>query len=223
MKMELRNYTAEAVAEANHWWFVGRRFLFSNIIKSCGLPDIAEILDIGTGTGTNLRMLSDLGFTRVTGLDQSPEAIRYCAQKGFGKVELADICTLPFPNCSFDLILATDIIEHVEDDGLALCEIRRVLKPNGYLLLTVPTFQFLWGLQDDVSHHKRRYCLSTLLSRIRDAGLVTKRHFYFNYLLFVPIFLARGVIRLFHIELASEHKINTKWLNCILGFFFASM
>lgn len=218
--MELCNYAAEAAAEADHWWFVGRRLLFSHIIKRCGLPAVAEILDVGTGTGANLRMLSNLGFTCVTGLDQSPEAIRYCAQKGLGKVEMADICALPFPDCSFDLILATDIIEHVDNDCLALCEIRRVLKPNGYLLLTVPAFQLLWGLQDEVSHHKRRYRLRTLLSRIHDAGLIPKHYFYFNYLLFVPILLARRVMRLFGIELASEHEINTRWLNDVLAFLF---
>lgn len=220
IRMELRSYAAEAVVERDHWWFVDRRLLFSQVIASCGVPAGARILDAGSGTGANLRLLSALGFTRVTGLDLSPEAIRHCAEKGLGRVELADVCALPFPDGSFDLVLATDIIEHVEDDALALRELRRVMKPGGHLLLTVPTFQILWGLQDDVSHHKRRYRLPALLARLRGADLVPQRHFYFNYLLFVPILLVRRLMRGLRVAVASENEINTNWLNPILAMLF---
>ncbi len=148
--MEVATYAAEATIEANHWWFVGRRLLFSRIVQGFDLPDSAKILDVGTGTGANLRMLRDLGFDQVTGVDQSPEAIRFCAEKGLGKVQPGNACALPFPDRQFDLVLATDVIEHVDDDLAALREIRRVAKPGGHLLLTVPTFPILWGLQDDV-------------------------------------------------------------------------
>jgi SAM-dependent methyltransferase len=75
-------YAIEAAIEADHCWFVGRRLLFSKLIKGFGLPQDAEILDVGTGTGTNLRLLRDLGFARITGIDQSPDTIRFCAEKG---------------------------------------------------------------------------------------------------------------------------------------------
>jgi ubiquinone/menaquinone biosynthesis C-methylase UbiE len=91
-------------------------------------------------------MLSDLGFKHVTGVDMSDDAIRFCAEKGLGHVE-----KLPFDNVSFDVVLATDIIEHVDDDNRALAEIARVLRPGGKVLITVPAFQALWGLQDEVA------------------------------------------------------------------------
>jgi SAM-dependent methyltransferase len=180
------------------------------------LPPDAAILDAGTGTGANLRLLRTLGFARVTGIDFSAEAIRFCAEKGLGEVQPGDVCALPFADRQFDLVLATDIIEHVEDDLAALREIRRVLRPGGHSLLTVPAFPILWGLQDEVSHHRRRYRLPLLVERLRAAGLTPRRCFYFNYLLFLPILAARRLMRILNIRLASEGEVNTEWLNRML-------
>src|SRR6185312_16718168 len=105
--MESTAYAIEAEVEATHWWFVERRRLFGRMIARMGLPSDARILDIGTSTGTNLRMLRDLGFTNFEGLDQSEDAIRWCADKGLGKVTAGDVCKLPFADESFDLVLAT--------------------------------------------------------------------------------------------------------------------
>ena len=215
--MDLAVYAAEAAVEENHWWFVGRRLLFARLIAELGLPEDAPILDVGTSTGTNLRMLRDLGFRHVVGLDQSPEALRFCAEKGFGEVHLGDVCALPFPDASFDLVLATDILEHVDDDRGALTELRRVLRPAGRLLLTVPTFPVLWGLQDDVSHHFRRYRMPQLLALLRAARLTPGENFYFNYLLFLPILLVRRCMRLLSVRVDSETLLNPSWLNRILG------
>jgi SAM-dependent methyltransferase len=214
--MDTAAYAAEAAIEADHWWFAGRRLLFSDLIKRFGLAPNAEILDVGTSTGSNLRLLRDLGFDHVIGIDQSPEAIRFCAEKGLGLVRRGDIRALEFPDRRFDLVLATDIIEHVDDDLGALRELRRVLKPGGYLLLTVPAFRLLWGVQDEVSHHKRRYSLRNLLSTLRVAELSPREHFYFNYLLFPLILAARRLMRIFRIRVESEGKINARWLNRVL-------
>jgi len=214
--METTTYLTEAAVEASHWWFVGRRRLFSDVIRSSNLPIDAEILDAGTGTGSNLRMLSELGFHHVTGIDQSPQAVQYCAHKGFPNVRIGDVCALPFEDGRFDFILATDIIEHIDDDGIALRELRRVLKPKGKLLLTTPAFESLWGLQDDVSHHRRRYRMPELVTKLNHARLAPHEAFYFNYLLFVPIFLCRRIMRLFNFGVANENEVNSRWLNWFL-------
>jgi len=119
----------------------------------------------------------------------------------------------PVPEQRFDLVLATDVIEHADDDLAALRELCRVLKPGGYLLLNVPAFQLLWGLQDDVSHHKRRYRLHRLLKMLPVADLSPRRYFYFNYLLFLPILAARRLMRRLKIRVASENEINAGWFN----------
>jgi SAM-dependent methyltransferase len=218
--MDVAAYASEAAIEADHWWFVGRRRLFWSIINEFDLSSDANVLDVGTSTGANLQMLRDLGFIRITGLDQSPVAIQFCAGRGFGQVRLGDVCALPFPDSSFDMVLATDIIEHVDDDLRGLRELRRVLKPGRPLLLTVPTFSVLWGLQDEVSHHKRRYRLGQLLKRLDEASFSLQQYFYFNYLLFLPILAFRRLMRVFKIRVGTENEINTEWLNWVLTLLF---
>ena len=171
---------------------------------------------LARGTGANLRLLRDLGFTAVTGLDASEEAIGYCASKGLGVVRKGDICALPFADGSFDLVLATDVIEHVDDDDAAVREISRVLARGGKALITVPAFQSLWGLQDRKAFHKRRYRMKSLLALLRVARLSPDHCYHFNYLLFLPIYLARRVIDLLKIDLKSEGQVNNRLLNRIL-------
>jgi ubiquinone/menaquinone biosynthesis C-methylase UbiE len=214
-------YEVEAQVEQHHWWFTGRRKLFARIIQQLGIPTAAPTLDVGTSVGTNLRMLRDSGFSDVVGLDFSDEAARWCAEKGLGTVRKGDITAMPFEDESFSLVLATDIIEHVDDDRRALSEIRRVLKPGGHVLITVPAFPSLWGLHDEVSQHKRRYRAPTLLDLIRDAGLELERHYHFNYLLFAPIWATRQLMKRWKpATFKSENEVNTPTINRILSVVF---
>jgi SAM-dependent methyltransferase len=214
-------YAIEAEVEGSHWWFRGRRRLIADVIRELAVPTTAAVLDVGSGTGTNLRLLRELGFSNVSAVDASDDAIRFCEEKGLGPVRKGDICALPCPDHAYDLILATDIIEHVDDDAGALAELHRVLRPGGIAILTVPAFPSLWGLQDRVSLHKRRYRRRELEGRVTEAGLSLRSCFYFNYLLFLPIWLARQCIDLLGIELESENEINTPLVNRILGWVFA--
>jgi SAM-dependent methyltransferase len=220
--MDLATYAVEAEVEQTHWWFSGRRELFAREIERLSLPKTSPVLDVGTSTGTNLRVLREIGFRDVVGLDVSEAAIRFCELKGLGSVRQGDICSMPFPDASFDLVLATDIIEHIEDDRQAVQEIVRILRPGGHALITVPAFQSIWGLQDRVAHHKRRYRMRQLRERIESAGLVIDRAYYFNFLLFIPIWLARRAIDLFKIELKSENEVNSPVINSILTNVFAA-
>jgi SAM-dependent methyltransferase len=221
--MDIAAYAAEAIVEKDHWWFVGRRQLFSRELARLTLDHHAATLDTGTSTGTNLRMLRDLGFCNVTGLDLNDEAIRFCTEKGLGHVQKGDLNALPFGDQTFELVLATDIIEHVDDDLGALRELNRALKPGGHLLITVPAFASLWGLQDKVSHHKRRYRMRRLKAKVETAGFIVERRYYFNFILFVPIFLARQIIRMAGLDdhLKSENEVHSPCINRILLPIFA--
>jgi SAM-dependent methyltransferase len=222
--MDVGTYEIEAAYEESHWWFVGRRSLFLAEIGRLGLPQDARILDVGTSTGTNLRMLRDAGYTNVLGLDPSEESIRWTAAKGLPEVIKGDVCDLPFDTGSFDMVLATDVLEHVDDDARAVAEIARTLKPGGHVLITVPSFEMLWGLQDVVAHHKRRYRMPQLLRLIDGGRLTPTRSYYFNFVLFLPILLARRVMRLFKVKLKSEAEVNSPALNRILaGIFHADI
>lgn len=213
-------YAVDARLESHHWWYIGRRKLFSKLIREMGLPPSDPVLDIGTSSGTNLRMLRDMAFSDVTGLDFSEEAIRFCAQNGLGTVRRGDITALPFGDQSFSLVLATDILEHVDDDGKALAEVARVLRPGSNALITVPAFPALWGFQDEVSLHKRRYRMGPLLERIRAAGLQPEERFHFNYLLFAPIWSARQIMKMWRHSYRSESEVNSPLVNRLLTAIF---
>ena len=219
--MERATQAVEAHIERDHWWFRGRRRLVAATIRAFGIPPSAQVLDVGCGTGSNLRLLVELGFGDVTGLDRSEDAIRWCREKQLPPVERGDLCALPFPEDHFDLVLATDVLEHIDEPDAGVAELRRVLRPGGTLIVTVPAFESLWGLQDDVSHHKRRYRRDELVVQLRAGGFTVARSFHFNFLLFVPIWLARQLIRWLGVEVASENEINTRWLNALLARIFA--
>jgi len=219
--MDAETYAVEAETEETHWWFVGRRRLFAREISRLKIAKSAAVLDVGTSTGSNLRLLADLGFVRASGLEMSEEAIRYCRAKGFARLCCGDVGDLPFAGGSFDLVLATDILEHVDDDRRAIREIARVLRPGGHALITVPAFPSLWGLQDRVARHRRRYRMGQLRERLSAGGFSIDRAYHMNFLLFFPIWAARRLIDLFGIKIESENSINSLSLNRILGAIFA--
>lgn len=218
--MDKSVFLTEAKIEATHWWFVERRRLFATLIRKTAIPSDATVVDIGTGTGANLRLLRQMGFAQVVGIDPSADAAHWCAEKGLGDVHTGDIRALPLADASVDLLLATDVIEHVDEDKQAVAEIWRVLRPGGTALITVPAFPSLWGLQDVKSHHYRRYRMTPFLQLLERSGLVVEKKFYFNYLLFAPIFAARQVIRWLRVELGSENEVNNALLNRVLSFIF---
>jgi SAM-dependent methyltransferase len=175
--------------EDRHWWFVGRRTIFLSLLDA-HLPAIPsartrDILDVGCGTGTMVRHLGRYGEAR--GADTSGEAIRFCRERGIDSVVQTSGTTLPYDEDSFDLVTALDVIEHIDDDRGTLTDLRRILRPGGHLLVSVPAYEFLWGPQDEVSEHKRRYTLKELGRRLDEAGFHTRRLTYFNTLLFPPI------------------------------------
>src|SRR5262245_29422633 len=144
--MEHGVYDVEASVEAEHWWFRGRRTLFAAELRDLRIGTNATFLDIGTGTGSNQRMLRDEGYRNVTGIDSNPVAVNYCLAKGFTSVVAADATSTPFAEGQFDFVLATDTIEHIDNDRKALLEIHRVLVPGGHAMIVVPAFKSLWGL-----------------------------------------------------------------------------
>ena len=113
------------------------------------------ILDMGCGTGTMLGHLRRFGDAQ--GVDADEQAVGFCRSRGEERVQLLESETLPFSDDSFDLVTALDVLEHIEDDRAALREIARVLRPGGTFLATVPAYGWMWGAQDEISHHFRRY------------------------------------------------------------------
>ncbi len=117
--------------------------------------------------------------------------------RGRSRLHCAPADALPFADAQYDLLTLLDVIEHIDDDRAALVESRRVLKPGGTVLIMVPAYTWMWGRQDEIAHHKRRYTRPRLVSLLADSGFEVLRATYFNTLLFPPIAairLARRVI-----------------------------
>jgi len=173
--------------EGKHWWFQGRKDIVLSLLDRYQPCEHPRILDVGCGTGGMLGEFA--GYGDSVGLDAAPEAAHFCAQRGLGMV-MASGTELPFATCSFDVVSALDVIEHVDDDRGMLREMWRACRPGGLLLITVPAFQFLWSSHDDLNHHKRRYVLRDLASKLGDSGFRPLKLSYYNSLL-MPAAVAR--------------------------------
>lgn len=156
--------------EEQYWWFVGRRAIVGSLLS--GLTnhlDRPRIIDVGCGTGANLTLLEQFGD--VIGLDSELLALSFCQQRQHNLLVQASATALPFADASADVITALDVLEHLEDDVGALSELHRILRPGGYLLATVPAYQWLWSEHDEALHHKRRYVARELRRKVEGAGL----------------------------------------------------
>lgn len=220
--MEAITYDIEAQVGEQHWWFQARRKILKDVLSQLPLPADPLIYDLGCGTGHNLIMLQELG--RATGIDMSPEALAHARALGCRSTLEGDLTALPVDSDSADVVVASDILEHLDDDSAGAREIARVLKPgpDGVCLVTVPAFMWLWGTQDDVSHHKRRYTKSELKALLEGAGLVIEKISYFNTLLFLPIFAGRTAIKWSRAKVESENTLTPGALNGLLERIFAS-
>lgn len=179
-----------------HWWFRGRRRILETVLRR----ELAErtavsIASVGCGPAEGLTWLTPLAGPngRVLGLDANPmhappSSLR--VEYVVGKLE-----TAPLTSRVFDVVLALDVLEHLDDDAAGLREAARLLKSGGLLLVTVPAFQSLWGDQDVVSHHRRRYTKQTLYHVFARAQLPRPHLTYFNTLLFPTIAVLRFVRR----------------------------
>jgi SAM-dependent methyltransferase len=217
-EMQQHTYSIMYEVEGKHWWFAGRRRIIAEFVgRVC--REMKEprprILDVGCGTGANLQMLSQFGAAE--GVDVSSDALDFCRSRGLTRVKQGAAEHLPFADAAFDLVTGLDVVEHLDDDIAGLREMRRVLGPDGRVVLFVPAFMFLWGVQDDISHHRRRYTLPELKQKLRDSGLKVERASYANITFFVPILIGRTLMRLTGFRPSSENNLTIGALNGLLG------
>ncbi len=191
--MEQHVYREQFELEDTHWWFAGRRGVIWALLRRAGVGDQLRVLDAGCGTGRNLVEFGTLGAAE--GVDSSAEALEFCRRRGLQAVRQGSLESLPFDEASFDLVLAADVIEHIEDDHAALAELRRVTAPGGLLMATVPAYRWLWSHHDETHHHFRRYTSGVLRERLRAAGWQPVAWSYFNTALLPPIAVVRLLAR----------------------------
>ena len=161
--MDRAAFTHMAATETTHWWFVGRRAVIDALLDGVDLPASGAILEVGCGTGGNLASLARRG--RIQAFEPHIDALAFARERHPGmdirQGALPD--ELPYEKGSFDLVGALDVLEHVEDDQRSAEALVQLTRPGGWLLVTVPAHQALWGSHDRRLHHRRRYGRDQLL------------------------------------------------------------
>lgn len=187
--MEQTEYNKMEYFEKFYWWHKGKLFMVNTLIDLflSSKKGSMNILEIGCGTGETLKTLEKWG--NVYGIDMSKEAIDFCKTKGFKNVVLGDINEMDISEYKnkFDLIVTLDVLEHIQDDVSTLKRMRTMLKDNGYILINVPAYKFLWSDHDEALHHKRRYHSLELTQKVKDAGFTVLKKTHFVFTTFIPI------------------------------------
>ena len=188
--MQAETYDIQRNIEDTHWWFKGRRDIINHAISRISLHENANILEIGCGTGGNLGMLARHG--KVTGIEMNPAALEIAQKRNIAPILGGSLPNgLPTLDDSWDMVALFDVLEHIDDDLAALKTCRNLLSGNGYILITVPAFMFLWSQHDIENHHKRRYRVNNIRQLAHSAGLDTLFLSYFNFWLFPPTALVK--------------------------------
>lgn len=173
--------------ESAHPWSVGRRDIVLRLLKRLAVPTHSSILEVGTGGGALIADMVNQGFTSVVGIDMSELAVAAAQHRGLSQVRQGDATALEYGDDSFDVVIASDVLEHLVDERKALAEWNRVLKPGGHLIIFVPAFAFLWSQHDVENQHYRRYSRSMLESVLKQSDFAINRIGYWNAWLFAPL------------------------------------
>jgi SAM-dependent methyltransferase len=153
--------------EDRHWWYRERRNLLARALTGMS-PGRA--LDVGAAGGGNTRVLHRHGW-QAAALEYGKDGAEVCAGRGI-PVLRGDATRLPVGPDSLDLVVAFDVLEHLDDDHAAVAGVARALRPGGTFLVAVPCDPRLWSAHDVAVGHVRRYTRPELAGLLTGAGLV---------------------------------------------------
>lgn len=201
--------------EDDYWWFVGRRRLVHSLVQRYGPPD-PMILDAGCGTGGTMDYLRPLGS--VYGADLSLDALQFCRSRGHQALLQCRAESIAARGDSFDVVVASDLLEHLPDDAAGVQEAFRVTKPGGIVVITVPAYQWLWSEHDEALSHLRRYSKRELRGLLEQAGADVVKLTYAVCLVFPAIVGVRVLQRRKHKSSAPHTQLMPvpDWANRLL-------
>jgi SAM-dependent methyltransferase len=163
--------------ETSSWWNAAMRDVAGLLLSDAQLPSTGALLDIGCGSGQTMGWFaSQFGSWRTIGCDISGEAVTAASRLGY-EVAQASALALPYPSALADVIISLDVLQHVPLDGgdvIALREMRRVLKPGGWLFVRTNAQSFPYT-PDDYEYQFHRYGPAELRAKLTEAGFVVKR------------------------------------------------
>jgi ubiquinone/menaquinone biosynthesis C-methylase UbiE len=211
--MEQHEYDLMYELENIHWWFLGKRKFITTVFPKVKK---VKILDIGAGTGGTTKFLKIYG--EVVGLEANPLAQTFARKRGL-KIVSGTAEKLPFDKEKFDIVTIFDVLYHqnIGSDLKVLQEAHRVLKPQGYLVITDCALPFLKSPHDEVMQARERYTKIELTEKIEKAGFRVEKASYVFFLVF-PLTLFKRLLD----RITKSHSSNVspvpKLLNsCLLG------
>jgi SAM-dependent methyltransferase len=158
--------------EDKHFWFRSRNLIISGLVQRMvqRFQPGYRVLEVGCGTGNTLRALEETCTEgTVIGMDLFGEGLHYARRRVSCDLVLGDLHVPPF-STQFDVIGLFDVLEHISDDVSVLSDLHAMLKPGGFLILTVPAHMSLWSYFDEASHHRRRYEYAELKEKLEQTG-----------------------------------------------------
>ena len=208
--------------EQRHWWFQARRQIVRSLIRrySRDANKRLRVCDLGCGTGGNLAALAD--EHDVVGVEYSPQALEYARRRLGDRVRPGSLPDdVDLPDATFDVVLLTDVLEHIEDDARSAQTALQLLRPGGIVVATVPAYQWLYSEHDARHHHFRRYGKRQFRSLWPAADILLLSHY--NTPLFPPAAVLRLANRLLPQRVASRGlEIPPTPINWILNRVMAS-
>lgn len=173
----MKRHGALGPAAPDAGWVPAPRYLLrrARILRHVKRLQPCDALEIGCGAGALLHELDDLGFA-CTALETSAEARRLASGLAAGAGRKIEIAPGPEPGWRgrFGLVMAFEVLEHIEDDLGALRSWREWLDESGYLLLSVPSHMSKWNVSDVWAGHYRRYERAQLTSLLERAGFAVR-------------------------------------------------
>lgn len=173
--------------EKTFWWHIGKKALVKDVMQRYFPQGASKILEIGSGAGEITKLLQDYG--EVYANDISSEAINFCREKGIKNTLEGDINELDLTAFreSFDIVLALDVLEHIQEDTETMGKVMGLLKPGGKFFVNVPAYKFLWSAHDEALYHKRRYAAYEIRTKLREQNFEIVKQSYFVFFVFPGI------------------------------------
>jgi 2-polyprenyl-3-methyl-5-hydroxy-6-metoxy-1,4-benzoquinol methylase len=177
--------------EENHFWFIARKeFIYKKMNKYI-LKD-KNIIEIGAGTGNISRYLKNNGYKNISVGEMHINGLKYAKTYGIEDCYQFNLLDIPFKD-EFDVVCMFDVLEHIEDDILALKNIHKSLRLDGYIVITVPSHMRLWNRDDTILGHKRRYTKNELKNKLLKNGfeIIDSRYFFMS---IIPLLFLRSLV-----------------------------
>lgn len=177
--------------ETSFWWYKVLHELVEATIRTKKKVGPIRILDAGCGTGRMMEILQKYG--NVTGIDYSPDAIRYAKERGLPNIVEGDLNTYTFKNEACDVIVCLDVLYHsaIKNDLAVVEKFRQALKKDGLLIINLPAFDYLKRSHDVVVHTKKRYRKASFVKDLKQVGFTVVRASYRMPHLYVIILLSK--------------------------------